>query len=52
MMKTSIVTVSVDAEEPKLASDIAKKLINELDFHQKSLIQIKQQRKENLLMKE
>ena len=34
-MKTSIVTVSVDASEAKLAADIATALINELDLHQK-----------------
>jgi len=34
-IKTSIVTVSVDASEPKLAADITTALIDELDIHQK-----------------
>ena len=34
-IETSIVTVSVEASEPKLAADIAKALILELDLHQK-----------------
>lgn len=34
-IKTSIVTVSIDASEPKLAADIANALIDELDIHQK-----------------
>ena len=34
-IKTSIVTLSVESSEPKLAADIAKALILELDLHQK-----------------
>ena len=34
-IKSSIVTVSVDASEPKLAAEIATALIDELDLHQK-----------------
>lgn len=34
-IKTSIVTVSINASEPKLAADIANALIKELDIHQK-----------------
>ena len=34
-IKSSIVTVSIDASEPKLAADIATALIDELDIHQK-----------------
>ena len=50
-IETSIVTVSVEASEPKLAADIAKALILELDLHQKKFQTEQIVKKEFLLKK-
>ena len=50
-IKTSIMTISVDASEPKLAADIATALIDELDAHQKQF-NTKQAAKKRIFIQE